>query len=333
MSRVIGVAIKRENGSATCRRIDEQGNTRTLSTKKAATYFDKHPTYKAIQPEENDGQHMVSIPAFYVKSGLLEDGSRAYWLSPKKREGFHLHPAFYHQGKPLCAFLVGAYEGSLDAQHRICSLPDQKTAGNRNFHDMQAACRARNIAVTQGWQMLTVYQLAALQRLALIEAGSTDSQAAFGPGNVGHKGRLQTGQSGHAWRGIHDLWGNSWCMVAGLETDENHQIFLLDDKGHGQLLATGITTPCNESGYIVDMHDEFAPGFDLGDIFLPKATTEEQSESTYPDRFWKSWNGERNVLYHGGHWGYGSGAGLFCLNLTHTASYASTSVGCRLAKA
>ena len=123
MSHIIGSAIKRENGSATCRRIDEHGNTRAMSAKKAAAWFDKHPTYKDIRPEELDGQHMVNIPAFYVKSGLLEDGSRAFWISPRKREGFHLHPAFLHQKKPLYAFLVGAYEGSLGNDHKIYSLP------------------------------------------------------------------------------------------------------------------------------------------------------------------------------------------------------------------
>ena len=325
MNHVIGIAVKHGN----TRRIDEFGND--FASSDIAAYFAEHPTYKGIAATEVDGQQMVLIPAFYVASGSTEDGAAAFWISPEEKPGFHLHPAFMHRGEPLPHFLVSAYEGSMNGGLKMCSAPGAGTAGDRSFHDMRAACLARNVKPMDGWDMWNIYQLAALQRLALIEAGSTDSQAAFGRGHVNGCGLKPAGQH-DSWRGIHDLWGNSWSMVYGLETDENHQIILLDNQGHGTMLPTGIKTPCDDSSFIAAMHDESGQFFNLGDIFLPKAVTGDQEEALYPDYFWKSWPGEHNVAYHGGGWRSGSGAGLFTLALHSPASDSYTYIGCRLAK-
>jgi len=332
MNQVIGIAIRRVEGKTACCRVDAKGKDRSMTPEEAQEYFAGHPTYKGIEAVEIDGQQMVKIPAFYVSSGEHNEDP-VFWISPSERRGFHLHPAFLRHGEPAPYFLVGAYEGSLNGGLAMCSLPGMATVGDRSFHDMRTACLARNGGPLGGWDMWNVYQLAALQRLAMIETGSTDSQIVLGRGHVDGGGLELTGKSGLCWRGIHDLWGNSWAMVAGLETDEEHQIFLLDNQGHGTMLPTGIKTPCDGIGFISAMHAESGSYFNLSDIFLPKAVVDNQEEALYPDYFWKSWPGEHNVAYHGGYWGHGSSSGLFTLSLRYPASLSSASIGCRLAKA
>lgn len=65
-------------------------------------YFSKHPTFQ-FKDVNLDGNEMVAVPKFYVKS----DGNSRYWISPVKREGFHVHPAFMSKGMPITDLVTG----------------------------------------------------------------------------------------------------------------------------------------------------------------------------------------------------------------------------------
>lgn len=328
----IGLMVGYENATPFRRMVDGDGNALDMTPDERKTYFEEHPVYAAVQPQTVDGQEMIRIPAFYVKTFAVGDNARVYALSAEGGLGWFMHPAFRFRGADVPCFLVGAYEGSLDGDMVMCSLPGKPTAGSRGFHDMRASCLARNKSLGDGWDMLNIYQFAALQRLIMIEAGTTDVQSAIHSGNTDCEKRLPTGESGCVHRGIHDFWGNAWCMIHGLETNEKHEIFLLDNEGFSEMLPTGVVTPCLNRGFITAMHDEQGAHFDFDDIFLPKATTEEQEAALFPDRCWPSWPEERNVLYVGGAWNGGSGAGLFCWGLNNPASNGHAGVGCRLAR-
>mgnify|MGYP000971887931 CR=1 FL=1 len=63
----------------------------------------------------------------------------------------------------------------------------------------------------------------AIQTLALIEMGGSDSQTLVGQGYVSGSSALAVDNATVAqatWRGIVGLWGNVWQMVDGLQTDE-----------------------------------------------------------------------------------------------------------------
>ena len=96
-NKVIGVKrLSDVGGSGTWVWIDEDDNVVEVED----GYFANHPTYQ-FDGEENgvdfDGNEMVGIPKFYVKS----DGNSRYWISPEPKQGFHVHPAFMSKGKPI----------------------------------------------------------------------------------------------------------------------------------------------------------------------------------------------------------------------------------------
>lgn len=329
---IVGISIEIGNGDRKCTRIDAEGNPAEISS----DFFEKHPTYAGIKPVTVDGQHMVCIPAFYVRQERSSDNGKTsyrYWISPEPADGFHLHSAFMYIGMPTEAFWLGAYEGSFSADGEICSLPGVMPAGNNDFFDMRAACAARNRDEAMGWRMQNIRMLAAVQRLMIIEAGTTDSQAAYGLGNVQCDGLKKTGESGLCWRGIYDLWGNSITMIDGIILDEQHVIHIEDAKGLGEYINTGVHA-ASDTGWPTDI--AFADGkfFSLSDCFIPAdADIEgEPSAAFAPDKTWRSWPDEKNVFYSGGDWGGGSAAGLFFCHFGNVASNSYTTVGCRLAK-
>lgn len=329
---IIGISIEIGKGDRKCTRIDAAGSPVEITS----DFFEKHPTYAGIKSVTIDGQHMVCVPAFYARQERSsEDGKTTYryWISPEPADGFHLHSAFMHVGMPIEAFWIGAYEGSFGKEGEICSLPGVMPAGDKDFFDMRAACFARNRDEAMGWRMENVRMLAAVQRLMIIEAGTTDSQTAFGEGNVNRTGLKKTGESGLCWRGIHDLWGNSITMIDGIIFDEQHVIHIEDAKGLGEYINTGVHVT-SDTGWPTDI--AFADGnfFSLSDCFIPVDADEEgePSEAFAPDNVWRSWPDEKNVFYSGGSWDSGSAAGLFYSTFTTVASYSYPSIGCRLAK-
>ena len=68
MGKIIGIIFGKKN--TPWQRIDAAGNSIDV----AAGYFDKHPAYAGIQDEIIDGQHMVHVPTFYYRSGVIETG-------------------------------------------------------------------------------------------------------------------------------------------------------------------------------------------------------------------------------------------------------------------
>lgn len=69
--------------------------------------------------------------------------------------------------------------------------------------------------------------------------------------------------------------------------------------------------------------------YHLGAVFVPKKMREGRDDSAFGNYFW-AW--ENAVAYHGGYWSGGAHAGLFCLPVSHDASYSYSSIGGRLAK-
>ena len=64
-------------------------------------------------------------------------------------------------------------------------------------------------------------------------------------------------------------------------------------------------------------------------MFVAKKTREDRDDPAFGNYFW-AW--ENAVAYHGGDWGNGADAGLFCLLVPYAASVSHTGVGGRLAK-
>lgn len=330
-ANVIGIALLATGGGAgTWARVDENGATKVAD----ASFFSSHATYGAIQDQVIDGQNMVRIPAFYVKRGTIASGvnagKKAVWISDQPAAGFTLHPAFKNAGADLAQFWVGKYQGTNDGT-KLGSKAGLTPLVSIDFPTMQARAAARNTAGVSGFALWSIYQLSAIQTLAMIEMGGADSQALIGQGNVS-TGVVQVVDSATVaqatWRGIVGLWGNVYQMVDGLQTDASSKFKVWDRNGNKSYLTTTRTAPASLT-YPVTMAEDAGVDYDLRDIFAPATADATASNGSYGDYFYQAANA---VAYHGGYCSIGSVAGLFFLSVSNAASRADPYVGGRLAK-
>lgn len=290
--------------------------------------FGNHPIYGAIADEIIDDQHMVRVPAFFYRAGLVPDGpyagKKALWVSATREPGFSLHPAFRNPTRDISRFWIGKYQGTPDGA-LLGSQPGLMPLTGIDFPAMQRAA-----ARGEGWMLWSIYQLAAIQTLALIEMGTPDMQSAIGMGHVRGGGAAEVDDARvlqASWRGITGLWGNVWQMVDGLQTDDDGEYTIWDTNGAQMYVATEVPAP--SGGWFHRRSTERGMDFDLGAAFLPASTRENREDSAFGDYCWAL---SRAVAYHGGHWGGGALAGLFNLYVLYAASHAHSRIGGRLAK-
>jgi hypothetical protein len=325
MKPIIGIIIDKTGGPWP--RIDADGNTVSVTQ----IDFDAHPTYAGIAGDLIAGQHMVRIPAFFYRAGTVlageHAGKKALWISPEPAEGFALHPAFRHHGADLAQFWVGKYQGTPD-NDKLGSQPGLKPLARIDFPAMQQAAAARNGDSATGFMLWSIYQLGALQTLALIECGTPDIKSVLGDGYVNGDGVREVDCAEQVvWRGIIGLWGNVWQMVDGLQTNSDREYRIWDADGNQTYVETDVEAPGD--GWFRRRSTERDKGFDLGAVFLPTSTRDDSDEAPYGNYFWSYPNA---VAYHGGYWGTGANAGLFYLYVSNAASNSNTSFGGRLAK-
>ena len=329
-ANVIGIVLAATGGgSGTWKRVDENGTDKVAD----AAFFNAHATYGGITGVTIDGQAMVRVPAFYVKTGTIASGAntgKRYWMvSDQPLAGFALHPAFMNAGAPIGQFYVGKYQGTTDGA-KLGSAAGLTPLVSIDFPTMQARAAARNTAGVTGFGLWNYYQLQAIQLLALIEMGGADSQTLIGQGNVSGWAALAVDSATVAqasWRGIVGLWGNVFQMVDGLETDASSKFKIWDKSGNKTWITTGQTAPAN--GYPVTFSTDSGASHDLGVGFVPATSDGTASNGSTGDYAYAAAN---CVAYHGGYWGHGAVAGLFYLAVYYSASRADPNFGGRLAK-
>ena len=313
-------------------RIDKNGATITVdgsinTSLGKHTYFDDKPIYRDIATVSmsslRPNQSMVKIPKFYYKrigTGVAGDPYKL-WVASLPLQGFSIHPAFMKNGSPIDCFYVGAYTcggAGYDSQAGLAPTVSMK------FPTAQSAISTQH---GSGWNMWDIYQLAAIQMLALVELGSPDVQTLIGTGHSSGSGAVANGASNSVYRGIHELWGNVWQMVdgfRGVSGSTTAEIFKID--GSRTYVSTGITPAAGSAAAITSVLAHAGTGFDLGAIhcYGPSGAT------TWSDAYWGPAAGF--VGYHGGTWDGGASVGLVCLYLNYAASYSYSSIGARLAK-
>ena len=296
--------------------------------------FDNTYPWAGIEAVTIDGQQMVKIPKFYIKtfdagSTAKHAGQFCRVVSDIKRDGFHIHPAFMNDGKEVPCFYIGAYEASANGS-KACSLAGKSPWVNITNPAAISACAARNTGAEgseqYGWHLQTVYERAAIALLMMIELGTSNVQAAIASGNVSSNAAQATGATAAKWRGIHEFWGNVWEHTDGIQTNARSIIQIFDNQGNGTYKNTGVVLP---GGWIKETSRTSGNGFDLGDVFVPSVCDGTESNGTYSDYSWVSAN---CVLYQSGDWAIGSCAGAFAFHATYGASHSNGIIGFRVAK-
>jgi len=280
---------------------------------------------------------MVEIKKFHYANVLLTEGpyvgKRARFINKTAFSGSQAHPAFLNSsGVEIDQFYVGAYEGYDDGESKVGSTNNKAPLVSINFTTMLSRCTARNAGGVTGFQLIDIYQLAAIQYLALVEMGNPDAQVSLGRGNCDATyggSAMQTGTTTAIWRALHELWGNVWMMVQGIENRDG-VLWVWNKDGTRAFVNTGFTLP--DGGWVVDMSVAAGATFDLGALFIPGETAAASDSGSWSDYFWITKDGTTKVCYHGGAWSYGPNSGLFYLNLGCAATVVGTSIGGRLAK-
>ena len=331
-SIIYGIAkVSSGGGSGTWQLINEFGNDITKTT----TDFNNHPVWGGLGPVTIDSQSMVKIPKFYIKVGTLASGDqvgkKAWLVSDSPAAGFTLDPAFMDGGVEIDQFYYGAYEATNDGGTKAGSVAGVLPLVSIDFPTMQTRCNARNTGGVDGFSMVNIHQLSAVQTLLMIENGGPDVQSTIGIGNTASSAAVNTGSSNAVWRGIHELWGNVYCGVDGVQWDTNNQVKIFDQNGNGTYVSTGVTASATD-GWTTGMHDDAGTGYDLGTSFLGETFDSTETNGSFGDYQYSPDLTEDNVCYHGGYWGSGSHAGLFHLCLVYVASDLYTFLGSRLAK-
>jgi len=333
LTEPIGVVLVQTGGGAgVWDRVDLDGNPVACPP----GYFSSRPEY-SLNTSAIDNQCMVEIKKFHYANVVLSEGpyagKRARFINKTAFSGSQAHPAFYNaSGVGINQFYVGAYEGYDDGGSKVGSTNNKAPLVSINFTTMLDRCAARNTGGVTGFQLIDIYQLAAIQYLALVEMGNPDAQVSLGRGNCDAPSggsAMQTGTTTAIWRALHELWGNVWMMVQGIENRDG-VLWVWNKDGTRAYVNTGFTLP--SSGWVVDMSVAAGATFDLGALFIPGETAAASDSGSWSDYFWITKDGTTKVCYHGGSWYNGPGNGLFHLNLNYAATYVHTSVGGRLAK-
>ena len=298
-----------------------------------ALNFNNVYPYNKIEEVTVDGQKMIKFPKTYVKSGTAPDGStyagkRVWMISEFPKDGFHVHPAFMHNGQELDYFLLGKYEASKDANNKPQSLAGKTPWVSITTPDAIAKCQLRNTGAAgseqYGWHIETIYEYQLVSLLMLIELGAPDVQTLIGSGNINGSGVVSTGSSNAVWRGLCDHWADAWEIVDGLKTGANSQVLIWDNLGNQTYIDTGVVV--QDKGFA----NQQGLNYNLGDLLIP---ADDGSGSTFSgstsDGVWVAAN---CVCYLGGSWINGAQVGAFTFYVTNAASISYTLIGFRLAK-
>lgn len=295
--------------------------------------FDDVYPYNALEVVTRDGQQMMKFPKIYVKGGTYPDtatyaGKRYWMISEFPQDGFHVHPAFMYKGKALDYVLIGQYEASNDGSGKAQSLVGKTPWVNIDTPSARAACLKRNTGEAgseqYGWHIETVYEYQLITLLMLIELGAPDVQSIIGSGNINGSGVVATGSTNAVWRNFHEHWANAWEICDGLTTGASCQVLIWDKDGNQTYKGTGVVV--QDKGFASKRGD----GYDLDDLFIPADDGKGAafSASTADG----VWTGSNTVLYLGGSWVTGAGAGAFTFHVADAASYSHSHIGFRLAK-
>jgi len=207
----------------------------------------------------------------------------------------------------------------------------------RGTNSFESYADARNTGGVTGFMLISIYQLAIIQRLMLIEMGTTDAQAIVHPGhtsgtevlNVNH-----TVERAASWRGINGLWGNATEFCEGFQQKSGTgEIQLWDRLGNKTWVDTGITGNTTTSWrYPVTLLVATGTGFDFSDLFWPVTYDATYSNGTLADAHYGGDTTDTHILRVCGYWNTGADAGLFYNNMFESPSSVFHGSGGRLAK-
>ena len=314
-----------------------------------------------ITSADNDVvDYKVEIPPIYYKVAL-EGNTWKTWLSWDYKIGYELHPAFIYNGK-VCKRRLGAFEGYIDADNRLRSIPFVQPTTSKTIDQFRTAAKNRTPNAGTYYGLKNGYDYGLLGLLFALKYGNLNSQSSLSQGitnlnfgtdnhsqNTGHTLSLGSQSDGEVtlttlengatfqegqtvtypfrflW--IENLWGNVWEFLDG---------FLKTAEGVYFDIENNVTTPANMKEFYprADVTDNTYGYIKSTDKRIPWGLIPEYSfngsSSTYlTDYTWV--NTGTRVALSGANWHNGVLAGLFALYLYYDPSISNRDLGSRLA--
>ena len=259
--KIYGISRNTASSSPDWTRTDDAvGLTATASegTISGASDFDSRYPWSGIQRETlSTGDVMVKIPKFYFRRYL--DGSVEHIeIANMPTDGFKLHPAFNHSGIETDCVYVGAYKSGYTSGENSVSLPGKKLTVSGNFYPSISTIRSAAKAKGNGWGLIDISTISAIQMLFLVEFATNDSQLAVGSGCTGTGAAKNTGTCDNVpnltgrpagtdtmvdvvWRGIEGIWGNMEEYVDGIIFDSGSYYICNDPDKYGNSVTSDYT--------------------------------------------------------------------------------------------
>lgn len=341
--RIYGIQRDVTNSSPAWTRTDEAvGMTATASvgTVAGSSDFNECMPWKGIVRETLDtGDVMVKIPKFYYRR-YKEGNVEHIQIADNPADGFTVHPLFNHAGVEKDFAYIGAYKTSSSNKSVSGAAPqvDQTRAVMRNNAKSKG----------EGWGLIDIAALSAIQMLFLVEYATNDSQKAIGRGYCdGNSSALKSGTCNNVpgltgrpagtdgktdvvYRGIEGLWGNIWEWVDGVNFNGRTPYVCNDPSKYKDDVSTDYTRlsyslASSSSGYISQ------EGVDTeanSHVMLPSQIS--GSESTYYCDYGYTSSSGWSGLYVSGYWNAGSNCGLFIAYRSDSSSDSYSSIGSRL---
>ena len=269
---------------------------------------------------------MVFVPEFYVAA--KRNGTKQYfYVSDKPKAGMTKH-----QGS-------GRYVGKYHADNAFRSTSGVSPEANRT----RANFRTNVKSIGSKYHLYDFATYCAIIFLYIVEFADWNCQSKIGQGftvnnssalssgttdsMIYHTGRASgtDGKTAVQYRWIENLWGNVYQFIDGFNANGTIAYYCVDPSKYADDTATGYTNigTLPASGWIKDLTVT-----DNG-LLIPK--TSGGSETTYvPDYIYPSSSSSWCVLYVGGRWDYGTGAGLLYFRASDASSDSNSYISARL---
>ena len=315
----------------------------TIGTAAGYSDFDDCYPWSGIERVTLDtGDVMVRIPKFWYKR-FMDGTIDNIMIADRPVDGFTLHPAFNHADIEADCVYVGAYETS--STHTSSTGVSPKTSISLNTFRTNAQAKG------DGWGIIDISTVSAIQMLILVEFANNNVQETIGFGYcVTNNSALKTGSCdnvanltgvpsannngkyGVVWRGIENFWGSASSFVDGIILSDR-QYYVCNDpsKYTGSSLtdynSTGTTIAANVDAKITTKIYYNESNSSTNYLMVPIEASGGSNTTYYCDTC--TIQSGLKIPAYGGTWVSGSSAGIFYFYFNQSST-STGSIGSRL---
>lgn len=354
-AKIYGVDNVGASSPTLTRTDDAVGKSYTVGASEINSDFNNcYPWSEMQEVTDAEGNIFIKIPKFYTKITKNSNGTYKHQISGVRYDGYN---TLFIDGKgnEIDYILVGKYEGS-GSSSKVYSKSGQTVLVNITQANFCAGCKANG----EGYQQYDFLIDLIIKELFMIEFATTNSQSIMtGYTNSSNTAALITGHTDgvktpsgsynnnhnletDAWtdtscntdglhackyRGIENLWGNTWTFVDGIAFSKE-KVFVCTDPT--QYESGKVTPPYIYMGNrpTSEGFAKVVKPFERNPLLMFTSELGASATTYYSDYHY--YNDAGQILLVGGLWDSGTRAGLWSWNGVDAVSASWSSYGGRL---